>query len=138
MTKTSKLWILITVLVNICLGFGIYACKLSKTSDTAISDDGEYILKYEWPEKPKMGTYTLKANFVDKAGNTVEDVDIIVNYSMPTCGTHSKPKIETMKQNDRGDYLLPMNFVMRGDWEIILSAQKNEQEILKKKIILNI
>jgi nitrogen fixation protein FixH len=124
------------IILLIGVGLSITSCKAGKVDNTAVSANGEYILTYEWPQKPKMGAYTLKANLVDKTGNPVEGVDIIVNYDMPTCGSHAKT--ETMKRNDKGDYLLPINFVMRGEWEIVLSAQKDEQEIVVKKITVGI
>ena len=103
----------------------------------AIEAGNDYILKYEWPEKPKVGDYTLKVNLTDRAGKPVEGAEVAVSYDMPSMrGAHATT--ETMKQNSKGDYLLPIHFAMPGDWEIVLSAQKDGIEIAAELILLDI
>jgi len=98
---------------------------------------GEYILKYDWPEKPRVGSCTLRVNLVDRAGASVEGAEVVAGYDMPSMrGAHDTT--ETMKQNARGDYLLPIHFVMPGDWEIVLSARKDGREIATETIKLDI
>jgi len=132
MKNILKLWtpvIVAVVLAVICAGCG----SSPQTSETG----NEYFLKYEWPEKPKVGSYTLKVNLTDKAGKTVENAEIAVSYDMPSMrGAHATT--ETMKQNSKGDYLLPIHFVMPGDWEIIISAEKDGVEIAAELILLDI
>ena len=108
------------------------------TGNTAGNDKGgEYILKHEWPEKPKVGSYTLKVNLVDKSGKSVEGVEVAVKHDMPKMRCNSGGS-GVMKQNNKGDYLLPINFAMRGDWRIVISARKEGIEIATKTILLNI
>ena len=103
----------------------------------AITTGNDYILKYDWPEKPKMGSYTLRVNLTDRAGAPVEDAEVVVSYDMPSMrGAHDTT--ETMKKNAKGDYLLPIHFVMPGDWEIIVSAMKDGVEIAAELILLDI
>jgi len=104
---------------------------------SGITAGTDYILKYEWPEKPRVGNYTLKVSLVDKTGAQVEDAEILAHYDMPSMrGAHATT--ETMKKNARGDYLLPIHFAMPGDWEIILSARKDGNEIAVERIRLDI
>ena len=103
----------------------------------AVMVSNDYFLKYEWPEKPKVGSYTLKVNLVDKSGEPVENAEVEVSYDMPSMRGHHATT-ETMKQNANGDYLLPIHFVMPGDWEIVVSAQKDGTEIAAELILLDI
>ena len=96
-----------------------------------------YTLKYDWPEKPKVGTYTLKVNITDGSGAPARDVEVVVSYDMPSMrGAHATT--ENMKQNARGDFLLPIRFVMPGDWEIVVSAVKDGVEVAAELILLDI
>jgi len=101
----------------------------------AINND--YVLKYEWPEKPRIGSRALKVTLTDKAGTPVEGAEVAVSYDMPSMrGAHDTT--ENMKQNANGDYLLPIHFVMPGDWEIVISAMKDGVEIASELILLDI
>jgi len=107
----------------------------SGSQPTATGND--YVLKYEWPEKPKVGTYTLKVTLADRSGAPVEGAEVVVDYDMPSMrGNHATT--ESMKRNASGDYLLPIKFVMPGDWEIVISAVKGDVEIAAELILLDI
>ena len=144
MKNKSKLWVSAVIAVVVAIiGIGCGTSQsngsghVSGSPATAAGNENGYILKYEWPEKPKVGNYTLKVNFLDKAGNPVEDTEIVVSYDMPSMRGHHATT-ETMKQNAKGDYLLPIHFAMRGDWEIIISAHKDGSEIAAELILLDI
>ncbi|MFV0626238.1 MAG: FixH family protein [Alphaproteobacteria bacterium] len=95
-----------------------------------------YSLKYEWPEKPKVGDHVLKVRvFEDK--EMVSDVDVLVSYDMPSMRGHHDTTAKMLK-NKKGEFLLPINFAMRGGWEIILTAQKDGKEVAKETILLDI
>lgn len=142
MKNASKLWIF-AVAVIIFAGTGCGTDNSGEgeavTDSPAIagSNNTEYLLKHEWPEKPKIGSYTLKVNLADKAGAPVNGAEVVVSYDMPSMRGHHATT-ETMKQNAAGDYLLPINFVMGGDWEIIISARKDGSEIAAETILLDI
>ena len=103
----------------------------------AITTGSDYVLKYEWPEKPKVGTYTLKVSLADRSGAPVDGADVVVDYDMPSMRGHHATT-ESMKRNANGDYLLPIKFVMPGDWEIVISAVKDDVEIAAELILLDI
>ena len=129
----------VTVFIAItCAGCGTHEHNSRSQDGGAASSSGnDYILKYEWPEKPRIGNYTLKVNLVDRTGAPVEGVEIMVSYDMPSMrGAHATT--ETMKKNARGDYLLPIQFVMPGDWEIVLSALIDGDEVAAELILLDI
>ena len=146
MKNKSKLWALTVALAIIVIaGVGCGSHRSHEhehgsgtaVGNQAIGVSADFILTYEWPEKPKVGSYTLKVNIADRSGASVKDAEVFVSYDMPSMrGAHATT--EAMKQNARGDYLLPIHFVMRGDWEIIVSAVKDEIEIAAELILLDI
>jgi len=137
-SKLSALTVVAVVMVIWGAGCGARDNNSRSQEGGAASSTGyDYVLKYEWPEKPKVGNYTLKVNLVDRTGAPVEDAQVVVSYDMPSMrGAHATT--ETMKKNAKGDYLLPIHFAMQGDWEIILSAQKDGNEIAAELILLDI
>ncbi|MDR2733160.1 MAG: FixH family protein [Spirochaetota bacterium] len=132
---------IIITLVVILLAAAIYALFLKtpgdQQSNAGEDPDSEYIVQYEWPEKPRVGHYTLRVVVSDKEGNQARDIEIIADYDMPSMRGHHRTE-EKMKRNDKGDFLLPIYFAMRGDWEIILSVMKNGVKAAEKKITLYI
>jgi hypothetical protein len=100
-------------------------------------DKNAYSIKYEWPKKPKVGDYTLKVNVYDKYGKAARDVEVIASYDMPSMRGHHAAR-EKMKLSSKGYFLLPIHFAMRGDWEIILSVQKDGKEAVSETILLDI
>lgn len=95
-----------------------------------------YSLKYEWPEKPKVGDHILKVE-VFQGKEKVSNVEVVVSYDMPSMRGHHDTTGK-MKQNKKGDYLLPINFAMRGDWEIVVSVQKDKTEVAREIFLLEI
>ena len=153
MKNKSKLLIatiaIIAAVVGICAFQGVAASAggheaggYQHTSGSAshnapVTVKGDYVIKYEWPEKPKVGNYTLKVNLADKDGAPVQNAEVKVSYDMPAMrGHHATTDI--MKRNNKGDYLLPIHFAMRGGWEIIISAERDKEIIATKTIFLDI
>jgi len=109
--------------------FAIVSVTLSADTTSkegkASAINAEYSFIYQFPEKPKLGTYVLKVNLL-KNNEKVKDLTVLVSYSMPSCGMHRNPgKPIQMQLNKNNDYLAPINFVMRGPWDIVLTFQQN-------------
>jgi nitrogen fixation protein FixH len=144
LSATAIVFAFIAIAITIAVTAAVSGCgtppsRESETPDVipSIADGDNYSLKYEWPEKPKVGNYTLKVNLTDGSGNQVEDADVVVSYDMPSMRGHHAAT-ETMKKNSNGDFLLPIHFAMPGDWEIVLSAVKDDVEIAAELILLDI
>ncbi|MDR3238260.1 MAG: FixH family protein [Spirochaetia bacterium] len=100
---------------------------LKEGKNTAIN--AQYSFTYEFPEKPKLGTYVLRVN-VFKGKEKVKDLIVLASYDMPSMrGHHGSGKPAPMQLNKQNDYLMPVNFVMRGKWEVVLSFQQNGKEL---------
>jgi hypothetical protein len=110
----------------------------SEASAKKIAIGDSYSAEYEFIEKPKVGTSTIRIKLLDKNNKQVKDLKIIGSYDMPSMrGHHSSPPT-TIQTNKQNVYLFPVNLVMRGRWEIVLSFQKDNKEIHKELITLDI
>ena len=146
--ENMKTWpkLLASIIAAIILAIAFVGCgtggSRSQESGAASGNlpnatGSDYVLKYEWPEKPKVGTYTLKVSLTDRSGAPVDGAEVVVDYDMPSMRGHHATT-ENMKRNASGDYLLPIKFVMPGDWEIVISAVKDDVEIAAELILLDI
>lgn len=81
---------------------------------------------YKFDKKPKMGTSVLKVQIFDQKGKRDTTLAITGYSGMPSMkGAHDAEAV--FKQNKKGDYLLPVNFVMPGEWEIKLTFKKRAE-----------
>jgi len=93
---------------------------------------------YEFDRTPKMGTAILKVKVFEKNGNQVSDLDISGRSDMPSMrGAHDSGDV-AFKQNKKGDYLLPVNIVMPGDWEVLLTFSRTKIVIFRGRITFNV
>ncbi len=80
---------------------------------------------WEFDKTPKMGTSILVIKLYDKDGRRVSDLSITGRSDMPSMrGAHDSGEV-AFKTNRAGDYLLPVNVVMPGDWEVQLTFSRN-------------
>ena len=97
-----------------------------------VNDD--YYFKYEFNEKPKMGMSILKIQVFDKKNDQVVPFKMTGRSDMPSMrGAHDSGDVE-FKLNRKNDYLLPVNVVMPGDWEIRLIFRLNDQAVFHGSI----
>lgn len=82
--------------------------------------DERYYFRWEFNQKPKLGLVILKIQVFDKKNDQVVPFKVSGRSDMPSMrGAHDSGDVE-FKLNRKNDYLLPVNVVMPGDWEIRL------------------
>jgi hypothetical protein len=126
---------LLIFIIGLVLSIYIFSGEVSAKKIT-IGDS--HVAEYEFIEKPRVGASTIRIKLLDKNNKQVRDLKIVGSYDMPSMrGHHSSPPtvIQTNKQDI---YLFPINFMMRGRWEVILSFQKDNKEIHREIITLDI
>jgi hypothetical protein len=94
---------------------------------TAISAD--LFIVYRFSERPKMGTVVLKIQVFDKEGRKVTPVTIRGRSDMPSMRGAHDSDLTDFKLSRKNDYLLPVNIVMPGDWEVQLTFWKDGKAI---------
>ena len=92
-----------------------------------INDD--YYFKYEFSAKPKIGMVILKIQVFDKDDKQVVPYKATGRSDMPSMrGAHDSGDVE-FKMNRKNDYLLPVNLVMPGEWEIQVVFLLNDKAV---------
>ena len=97
-----------------------------------------YYFLYEFDKTPKMGTAILKIRLFDKDGKQVTDLEIIGQSDMPSMkGAHDSGEV-AFKLNKKGDYLLPVNVVMPGDWEVLLTFSRTKIVLFRGRLTFSV
>lgn len=93
--------------------------------------DARTYFVYKFVEQPKLGTAILKIQVFDKSGQRLTELGIEADYGMPSMpGAHDSGDV-SFKLNKKGDYLLPVNIVMPGEWEMKLTFFKNKEAVYR-------
>ena len=89
---------------------------------------------WEFDKMPKMGMSVLIIKLYDKDGKRVSDLVITGRSEMPSMrGAHDSGEV-AFKTNRAGDYLLPVNVAMPGDWEVLLTFSRNGIVIFRGRL----
>ncbi len=97
-----------------------------------------YYFIYAFDKTPKMGTAILKIQLFDKNGKRNTDLNIIGNYGMPSMpGAHDSGE-QSFKLNKKGDYLLPVDIAMPGEWEVKITFTKEKKTVYLGKFKFNV
>jgi hypothetical protein len=98
----------------------------------------DYYFIYEFDKKPQMGTIIMKIQVFTKGGKQDSSMEITGSADMPSMkGAHSSGE-QPFKLNKKGDYLLPVNVVMPGDWEVVLNFSKDKKPIYTGSVRFNV
>lgn len=96
-------------------------------------DAGHYFI-YSFDKKPQMGTVIMKIQIFDNAGQQDSSYEITGDSGMPSMrGAHDSGE-KPFKLNKKGDYLLPVDIVMPGDWEVRLQFFKEKQPVFSGRV----
>ena len=92
--------------------------------------DGNYFI-YNFDKKPKLGTLIIKVEIFNSKDKKDTSMEIIGDAGMPSMkGAHDMGD-RPFALSNKGVYLLPVNIVMPGDWEIKLTIKKNGKVIFR-------
>jgi len=98
----------------------------------------QFYFVYEFDKKPQMGTIIMKVQVFSKDGKQDTSLEITGAADMPSMkGAHSSGE-QLFKMNKKGDYLLPVNVVMPGDWEVVLNFSKDKKPIYTGSVRFNV
>ncbi|MGE5839780.1 MAG: hypothetical protein ACM34H_07575 [Deltaproteobacteria bacterium] len=98
----------------------------------------QYYFIYEFDKRPQMGTIIMKIQVFTKDGKQDRSLEITGDADMPSMkGAHSSGN-QPFKTNKKGDYLLPVNVVMPGDWEVIVTFLKDKKPIYTGNVRFNV
>jgi len=93
---------------------------------------------WEFDKTPKMGTSILIIKLYDKDGKRISEPAVTGRSNMPLMrGAHDSGEV-AFKTNKPGDYLLPINIVMPGKWEVSLTFSRNGIVIFRGRIAFDV
>lgn len=84
----------------------------------------------EFNRKPQIGMSVLKIKLFDKNDKRISPLAISGDCGMPSMpGSHDTGEV-AFKLNKAQNYLLPVNVVMPGEWEVKLTFRDGERTVL--------
>jgi hypothetical protein len=96
--------------------------------------NGDYSFTYEFSQRPQMGTIILIIRVTDRRSDQVLPFKITGRSDMPSMrGAHDSGDVE-FKTNRGNNYLLPVNIVMPGDWEVRVTFSLNDTAVFHGSI----
>lgn len=103
---------------------------LPKPGQRVLLDGNSYFV-YGFTKAPKLGMCIMKVEIFRRDGSRDTSFSVKGDADMPSMrGAHATGDKE-FSLSAKGMYLLPVNLVMPGDWEVRLSFAKNGQTILR-------
>jgi len=98
----------------------------------------DYYFLYSFDKKPKMGTVIMKVDLYTMVGKKDTNLEIKGDAGMPAMkGAHDTGD-RLFKLSKKGAYLLPVDIVMPGDWEIKLTFSKDGKVIFRGTYKFNV
>jgi len=91
---------------------------------------GHYLI-YGFDKKPKLGTLIMKVEIFTREGKKDTSMDVKADAGMPSMKGAHETGDRPFKLSKKGDYLLPIDIVMPGDWEIRLTLLKEGKVIFR-------
>jgi hypothetical protein len=93
---------------------------------------------YNFDKRPQMGAVIVKIQVFTKDGKQDSTLDITGRADMPSMrgahGTGDRP----FQLNKKGDYVLPVNVVMPGEWEVVLNFLKDNKPVYTGIVRFNV
>ena len=101
-----------------------------------INDDFYFV--YRFDKRPQLGTIIIKIELYNKQGNRDRSFKITGQSGMPSMGSAHNSGTVAFQLNKKGDYLLPVNVVMPGEWEVKLVFVKEDKTIFSGRILFKV
>jgi len=96
-----------------------------------VSIGKDYYFVYNFDKKPKLGTVIVRVEVFTADGKRDTSFEVKGDCGMPSMkGAHDMGE-QPFKLSKSGTYLLPIQIVMPGDWEIRLTFLKNGQVVFR-------
>src|SRR3990172_2766032 len=92
---------------------------------------GGYYLIYGFDKKLKLGTVIMRVEFFAGEGKKDPSFEVKADAGMPSMKGAHETGDRAFTLSKKGVYLLPINIVMPGDWEIRLTIMKSGKVLLR-------
>ena len=92
--------------------------------------DGNYLI-YKFDKQPKLGTLIIKVEIFNSNDKKDTSMEITGDAGMPSMSGAHDTGDKPFVLSNKGAYLLPVNIVMPGEWEIRLTIKKAGKVIFR-------
>lgn len=93
---------------------------------------GGYLV-WTFDKKPQLGMVIVKVQVFSKDKAKAAGCELTGAYGMPSMRYHDSG-VQKFRLSKKGDYLLPMDLVMPGAWELVIRLRQDGKEIYAGKI----
>jgi len=100
-----------------------------------LPDGGWFTWKFD--KKPQLGTAFVKVQIFSKDKKQVSTYEVLGESGMPSMPYHDTGAVK-FQLNKKGDYLLPVDVVMGGEWKLVIRIKKDGKELFAGKVIYNV
>ncbi|MDQ5988483.1 MAG: hypothetical protein CSYNP_04243 [Syntrophus sp. SKADARSKE-3] len=90
-----------------------------------------YYMVYGFDKKPKIGVVIMKVEIFNPEGQKDTAFEMKAHADMPSMKGAHVIVDRAFRTSKKGDYLVPLDIVMPGDWEIRLTVLKNGKVIFR-------
>lgn len=143
-SKKSLIWLMLTVFL-FCSAAIPQSALSEEEKFEPLPGEGKkcqigeaYSFHYSFDKKPQLGTVILKIEVFDKEGKKDTSLKITGDSGMPSMRGHHDTGMIEFKLNKNGDYLLPVNVVMPGGWDVRLIFKKDDKPVYKGSFNFNV
>ncbi len=91
---------------------------------------GRYFI-YGFDKQPKLGTVIMKVQVYTGGGERETSLEVKADAGMPSMKGAHETGDRAFALSKKGDFLLPVNIVMPGDWEIRLTILQKGKVIFR-------
>lgn len=88
---------------------------------------------WKFDKKPQLGTAFVKVQVFNKDKKRDTSYEVIGESGMPSMRYHDTGPVK-FQLNKKGDYLLPVDVLMAGEWELVIRVTKDGREIYAGKV----
>lgn len=92
--------------------------------------EGNYLI-YKFDKQPKLGTVIIKVEVFNSNDKKDTSMEITGDAGMPSMSGAHDTGDRPFALSNKGAYLLPVNIVMPGEWEIKLTIKKAGKVIFR-------
>lgn len=96
---------------------------------------GWFIWKFD--KKPRLGPVIMKVRIYAKDGRQDSSLEVTGEYGMPSMRHHDSGPLKFQK-NKKGDYLLPVDIAMSGEWEIAVRIRRGKNQIFRGRTLFDV
>lgn len=97
-----------------------------------------YYLIYGFDKRPKMGMAIMKVEVFTGEGKKDTTFELKADAGMPSMSGAHETGDKAFQLSNKGEYLLPINIVMPGDWEVRITVSKEGKIIYRGRYNFNV